>query len=155
MTYLKGLLKGDAASCILGFKITNKNYETLVILLKEKLLNLNSIIDVKRFSSYLKLLRVTSYVMHFINRLTNNLKNNILDLHLVDSVKLKQAEILWIRTVHHDVYNWKQFKQLNADLRFFIEGDILQCKGRIGNASLSHMIRKIQFIYQSVIFLNV
>ena len=73
MTYLKGLLKGDAASCILSFKITNKNYETLVILLKEKLLNLNSI-DVKRFSSYLKLLRVTSYVMRFINRLTNNLK---------------------------------------------------------------------------------
>ena len=93
MTYLKGLLKGDAASCILGFKITNKNYETLVILLTEKLLNLNSIIDVKRFSSYLKLLRVTSYVMRFINRLTNNLKNNnILDLHLVDSVKLKQAK---------------------------------------------------------------
>ena len=43
---------------------------------KEELVNLNSIIDVKRLSSYLKLL-------------TNNLKNNLLDLHLVDSVELK------------------------------------------------------------------
>ena len=61
---------------------------------KEELVNLNSIIDVKRLSSYLKLL-------------TNNLKNNLLDLHLVDSVELKQAEILWIKAVQHDVYNWK------------------------------------------------
>ena len=61
---------------------------------KEELVNLNSVIDVKRLSSYLKLL-------------TNNLKNNLLDLHLVDSVELKQAEILWIKAVQHDVYNWK------------------------------------------------
>ena len=31
---LKGLLKGDAASCISGFKITNKNYETPLNLFK-------------------------------------------------------------------------------------------------------------------------
>ena len=74
---------------------------------KEELVNLNNIIDVIRFSSYLKLLRVTSSVMRFINRLTNNLKNNLLNLHLVDSVESKQAEILWIKAVQHDVYNWK------------------------------------------------
>ena len=33
MTYLKGLLKGDAASCISGFKITDENYETSVIII--------------------------------------------------------------------------------------------------------------------------
>ena len=42
------------------------------------------------------------------------------------------------RTVQHDVYNWKQFRQLNADLLFFIEDDILRCKGRISNASLPY-----------------
>ena len=36
MTYLKGLLKGDAASCISGFKITVESYETLVSSLKER-----------------------------------------------------------------------------------------------------------------------
>ena len=41
---------------------------------KNKLVNWNNTIDDKRFSSYLKLLRVTSYVSCFINRLTNNLK---------------------------------------------------------------------------------
>ena len=41
-----------------------------------------------------------------------------------------------VKTVQHDVYNWKQFKQLNADLRFFIKDDILRCKWRISNASL-------------------
>ena len=56
---------------------------------EEKLVNLNSIINVERFSSYLKLLSVTSYVMRFINRLTNNLKKNLPNLHLVSIVKLK------------------------------------------------------------------
>ena len=59
--------------------------------------------------------------------MTNNLKNNLPNLHLVNSVELKQAELLWVKTAQHEVYNLKQFKQLNADLRFFIEDDILQC----------------------------
>ena len=70
---------------------------------KEKLVNLNSIINVKRFSSYLKLIRVTSYVMSFINRLTNNLANNLPNLHLANSVELKQAKLLWVKTAQHDV----------------------------------------------------
>ena len=37
-------------------------------------------------------------------------------------------ELSWIKIVQHDSYNWKQFKQLNVDLRFFIEVDILRCK---------------------------
>ena len=36
LTYLKGLLKGDAASCISGFKITDENYEACMSLLKER-----------------------------------------------------------------------------------------------------------------------
>ena len=126
------------------FSMLCKDYSFTLLIMdtpstkKEKLVNLNNIIDVERFSSYLQLLRVTSCVMHFINRLTNNLKNSLLDLHLVDSVELKKAEILWIKPVQHDLYDWKQFKQLNADLRFFIEDDILRCKRRISNASLPH-----------------
>ena len=74
--------------------------------------------------------------MRFISRLTNNLKNNLPNVHLNNSVEMKQAELLWVKTVQHDVYNWKQFKELNADLRLFIEDDILRCKGRISNASV-------------------
>ena len=36
LTYLKGLLKGDAASYISGFKITDENYEACMNLLKER-----------------------------------------------------------------------------------------------------------------------
>ena len=61
---------------------------------KEKLLNLSSIIDVKRFSSCLKQLRVTNYVMRFTNRLENKLKNKCLNLQFVKSVELKQTELL-------------------------------------------------------------
>ena len=36
MSYLRSLLKGDAASCISGFNITDDNYKTAVKLLKER-----------------------------------------------------------------------------------------------------------------------
>ena len=65
---------------------------------KEKLVNLNSIIDVKRFSSHLKQLRVTSYVMRFINNLKNKLKNKSLSLRLVNSDELKKADFLLVKT---------------------------------------------------------
>ena len=65
---------------------------------KEKLVNLNSIIDVKRFSSHLKQLRVTSYVMRFINNLQNKLKNKSLSLRLVNSDELKKADFLLVKT---------------------------------------------------------
>ena len=45
MTYLKGLLKGGAASCISGFKIADKNYETSVNLLKERYNNKQLIVS--------------------------------------------------------------------------------------------------------------
>ena len=47
-------------------------------------------------------------------------------------------ELSWIKIVQHDSYNWKQFKQLNVDLRFFIEVDILRCKTWISKASLPY-----------------
>ena len=45
MTYLKGLLKGDTASCISGFKITDENYETSVNLLKVRYNNKQLIVS--------------------------------------------------------------------------------------------------------------
>ena len=61
---------------------------------REKLVILNCVIDVKCFSSYLKLLRVASYVLRFISRLKNKMKNKLSNLHLVNNAELKQAELL-------------------------------------------------------------
>ena len=52
LTYLKGLLKGDGASCISWFKITDENYEACVSLLKER---------------YDKQLTVSSYMTNVLN----------------------------------------------------------------------------------------
>ena len=52
LTYIKGLLKGDGASCISWFKITDENYEACVSLLKER---------------YDKQLTVSSYMTNVLN----------------------------------------------------------------------------------------
>ena len=59
MTYLKGLLKGDAASCISGFKITDENYETSVNLLKVRYNNKQLIVS-SHMTNLLNLPQLTS-----------------------------------------------------------------------------------------------
>ena len=57
--YLKRLLKGDAASCISGFKITDENYETSVNLLKERYNN-KQLIVFSHMTNLLNLPQLTS-----------------------------------------------------------------------------------------------
>ena len=118
---------------------------------EEKLVNLKSIIDVKRFSNCLKLLRVTSYVMRFINRLTNNLKNNLLHLHLVDSADLKQAENLWIKPFNVTFIIGSSLNNSMQICDFLLKMIFCDVKEELVMLP-PHMIRKIRFIYQSVIF---
>ena len=59
MTYLKGLLKEDAESSISGFKITDKNYETSVNLLKERC-NSKQLIVSSHMTNLLNLPQLTS-----------------------------------------------------------------------------------------------
>ena len=66
MTFLKGLLKGDVASCISGFKVTNENYETSVNLLKERYNN--------------KQLIVSSHLKNLLNLPQFNSSENVNDL---------------------------------------------------------------------------
>ena len=48
---------------------------------------------------------------------------------------MKQAELLLVKTVKHNVYNWTQFYQQKVHLRLFIGDDILRCKGGISKPS--------------------
>ena len=115
-------------------------------------LDLTKVIHIDRFSSLRKLLRVTSYVLRFLDALkTKKLDKRTVarrSEHLTSS-EVKQAELLWIRSLQGQSFsNEISFISSGKDkstmpvyvkqFGLFLDDDhILRCNGRLNNASLN------------------
>ena len=81
---LKGLLKGDAASCISGFKVTDENYETPVNLLKGRYNNKQLIVS----SHMTNLLNLPQLILfHNVNdlwKIYNTVKTQVRSIENLD-----------------------------------------------------------------------
>ena len=107
---------------------------------------LADIIDIKRYSSLGRLLRVTAYVMRFINKLKK--QNHVESENFITVSELKQAENMWIKTIQSDVYSselmeieqkCKKRCSLVHQLNLFKDTDnFIRCKGRLENASINY-----------------
>ena len=114
--------------------------------------NLNGVIDCKRYSSKLRLLRVTAYVIRFISKLRNKTKrtneqvsgHSSPDRHL-SATEILRAEDMWIRSVQESSFpeelnHLRNQSKTSAppnvrNLGLYIDNDgLLRCKGRLHNA---------------------
>jgi len=102
-------------------------------------------IEIKRFSSAIKLFRVTALVIRFIRKLKTKLTHQIASEHKqISSTDLHQAENLWVAYVQKKHYqdlikdiNGKRTNNLKKQLGLYIDNDgLLRCQGRIDNADL-------------------
>ena len=107
---------------------------TLVV---EERQGLEQIIDCRRFSSHDKLLRITSYVMRFVDNASRRQQSADLD-----SEEIQQAEVLWLREVQKKVRANPEFKQTKRALGLYEdEQGISRTRGRIGHAPLPYTTR--------------
>ena len=105
------------------------------------------IIDVSRFSSYKKLLNVTSYVLRFLH----NCKGIERRTGPLKVAEIEESSIMWIRNAQHT-----HFPEIERDLQwtgsskhclakqlslYVDDDDLLRSKGRIHNAPLSDMAK--------------
>ena len=105
--------------------------------------NLGTIIDCSRIGSFLKLLRVTTYVLRFA-RLVHPPSYQNLE---VTPSELNTAELYWIQSVQakafapeisHLMYpSQPRPIRVNQFNLFLSENHLLKCKGRIGNANVT------------------
>ena len=107
-----------------------------------------SVIDINRFSSLLKLLRVTALVQRFIENLkTRTAENRILTKELTGK-EIDRAEHRWIKDIQRQYYG-KQIDELTTkaktlgplirQLRLFVDDDgILRVGGRLHNAPIRY-----------------
>ena len=115
--------------------------------------DLSKIIDMERYSSLRKLLRVTAYVLRFINTIKKSRENKrpMHDLAVSEQLtieEMKEAELLWIKSVQQQSFEDEilfvssknaKYSAPNYVKQFglFLDGDhVLKCKGRLGNASI-------------------
>ena len=111
------------------------------------------IIDIGR-SDVTKLIRVTAFVIKFINKLKNRtLENRKGEMEDLTTTELKDAENLWIQSVQASSFSDELSFLTRKDskstppirvpqLGLFLDDDgIIRCKGRITNASLSASAR--------------
>ena len=115
--------------------------------------DLGKIIDINRYSSMKKLLRVTAYVLRFINKLRKLRQrerptNEPIVSGQLAAEEIKEAQSLWIRSVQQVSFpneiSFVSSKNANSSIPIlvnqfglFLDGDyVLRCKGRLKNASL-------------------
>ena len=94
---------------------------------------LNQIIDIERFSSLDRLLRVTTYILKFLWKLRK------LQLFNENMLLTDQAELLWIREAQAGIQDHKSFKEWKQQFGLFSdETGIWRCRGRISNANIAY-----------------
>ena len=114
-------------------------------------LDLSKVVEVDHFSSLKKLLRVTAYVMRFINALKikqGGQSANSIPIELSAS-EVKLAELMWVKSIQGQSFSNEISFVATGNARtvapayvqqfglFFDDDHVLRCKGRLNNASLN------------------
>lgn len=119
--------------------------------------SISEIIDIHRFNSLIKLVRVTAWVIKFIHNLkkkieerrntdVNNVEiNNVttdseaVPEDTLNSKELTEAKNLWIQSSQRLIKTHKNLKQWSVNLNTFTdENSLLRCRGRLENAPIPY-----------------
>ena len=98
-----------------------------------------AIIKLEEFSSRYRLLRVTAWVLKFVDCLKRKMKCKTSKLMTCD---IKGAEKAWIRDIQGNLKLEKGFDQLKGMLNVIEVEGILRCEGRLGNMNLPYEAKK-------------
>ena len=117
--------------------------------------DLSQVIDIERYSSVTRLLRITAYILRFVRNAKERVSNRETrktprepPRKELNAQELNEAELLWIKTVQKASFA-KEIEFLQSKKGtfppvyvtqfglFLDDQHIIRCKGRVGNAPLS------------------
>ena len=102
----------------------------------EKPQGIDNVIDITKYSSLGKLLRVTSYVLRFINNMKGKKETHELNHRRLNVSEIRQAERHWIQQIQSTLRNEESFKMVASQLNIIEVDGILVCKGRFENSDI-------------------
>ena len=114
-------------------------------------MSIENVIDIKRFNSLQKLLRVTSWVKRFVNNLKKVLKKETSKKPLVDSNELHMSQLQWI-SENQRSFDKRKLQVVCKALNIFCdENELFRCEGRFDipvRATLFALCKNQQIAFQ-------
>ena len=115
---------------------SERKKDTISLIVTKSDLEVRHVINIDKFSSFNKLLRVTAYVRRFIENMRRKREKRELLKGKVSVEELREAERLWIKDVQGTLQGDQNFKKYKEQLGIVSENGILVCKGRLENSDL-------------------
>ena len=107
---------------------------------------ISAIMSWEDFSSLQKLLRITAYVMRFIDILRQVIATSTLEL---TASELARAERLWIIESQKCLKEDGNFLTWQRQFGLYLEDKVWRCKGRLGNADLPYQAKYPILLHKS------
>ena len=102
----------------------------------EKSEKLSNVMDVERFNSLNKLLRVTAWVRRFVNNLKLKKEKRELKKGSLEVEEIKEAEKMWIQDAQKMLKESANFEKTRVHLGIIEKNGLLVCQGRLENSDL-------------------
>ena len=99
-------------------------------------LGLSETVDISRFGLLSKLLKTTSWVLCFINNLKATREGAERKIGDIDANDIHVAENHWAREAQRELLKLQKYKDLVLQLGIYNDGEVLLCRGRLGNSEL-------------------
>ena len=98
--------------------------------------SIGKVMDVRRFNSLKKLIRVTAYVKRFIQNLKQKKRKGEIMLGTIKVEEIEYAERMWIKDAQELLRNKADFQKTKTSLGAIEMEGLLVCKGRLENSDL-------------------
>ena len=113
----------------------SKKTAAVMTVTKEKS-GVHSVIEIERYSSLRKLLRVTAYVKRFIENMKRKRVGVEMKVGRIEVDEIRQAEMIWIKNVQETLVDSPIYRKVSEQLGIVSQDGILVCKGRLENSDL-------------------
>ena len=112
--------------------------------------NISNIININKYSSLSKLLRITCWVMKanakILGKIIKNKKDSVTE-EIINGVDLSMAKKMWLQEEQKDLQRTKNFKKVSYQLDLFEDEDgFWRCGGRLAKSNLPYSVIYPYFI---------
>ena len=103
---------------------------------------IGNILKIENYGDITKLLRITSWIMRFINNVKKKDQNIVRKCGNLSNEEIQNAKLIWIKENQNVLQDEKNYSEIVNSLNLFEDEDgIIRSKGRITNSSLPYETR--------------
>ncbi len=103
----------------------------------EEQCRVSNVMDIRRFNSLSKLLRVTAYVRRFLSNTRSKTERRECRKELTAD-EMREAELVWVKDAQMTLKDDAKFKKVEESLNIVEQNNVLVCKGRLEHSNLDN-----------------